>query len=740
MKVTLFITLLLISNSLKPQSNTDYQRMTKACELWGLIKYLHPDNPGSAFDSAFCASVPEMMTAKNDNDWNNLLSKFLAVLDDGETKTVWTDTASPEPTSLKAEFTKDSILIVQIAGSSLFDDYLIMEEFFQGVKEKITKANRGIIFDLRQKNKPPGAYEGYLESYFTDVNDILSTQIVPQYRSKYHSGFKSDAIGPAGDYKTNEVLTPGLEPGSFEKQGKMVVWIINANSELPVVALSEQASGVGIILSNSEGIGETLPLFHTFNLSENLGVRFKTAALYFPNSFQPSVDYLYSKGEDPLKIAEEYISGKSLPRNKVAQPTKPYRISNTSYPEESFPALGYRVLAAAKIFTVIELFFPYYQYMDRDWKDVLKESLPEFVSASNEMEYSRAVAKMYANISDFHGYIIGNKAQSELQGEAPPPILADLIEGKVVITKFRNDSVCRANKLSVGDIITKVDGVPVDTLMKKYEQYFAHSTNGLMKQMAAWYSLRGGEGESGTFTVEDKNGKQADLKLKWTNMYYRTFTPEYKLDTITLLNEKIGYADLTRMTVSQTAEMFEKFRNTKAIIFDMRGYPNGTARSIAPRLTDKKNVPVALFRKREVLVPPIKNGMILSTKSYTEFIQTIDPSDKWKYRGKTVMLINHMAASQAEHTGLLFESVNNTIFIGSPTAGANGDVTRFQIPGGMILTFSGQGVWHADGTQLQRVGLQPKVLVTPTIAGIRAGKDEVLDKAVEWITKNVRSN
>jgi hypothetical protein len=30
-------------------------------------------------------------------------------------------------------------------------------------------------------------------------------------------------------------------------------------------------------------------------------------------------------------------------------------------------------------------------------------------------------------------------------------------------------------------------------------------------------------------------------------------------------------------------------------------------------------------------------------------------------------------------------------------------------------------------------GLQPDVLITPTIAGIAAGRDEVLDRAVEFI-------
>jgi C-terminal processing protease CtpA/Prc len=97
------------------------------------------------------------------------------------------------------------------------------------------------------------------------------------------------------------------------------------------------------------------------------------------------------------------------------------------------------------------------------------------------------------------------------------------------------------------------------------------------------------------------------------------------------------------------------------------------------------------------------------------------------------MLIDERSISQAEHTGLFFEAANGTKFIGSPTMGANGDVTNLSIPGGTYVSFTGQGVWHADGRQLQRLGLQPAVEVRPTLAGIRAGRDEVLEKAVEYL-------
>jgi hypothetical protein len=98
-----------------------------------------------------------------------------------------------------------------------------------------------------------------------------------------------------------------------------------------------------------------------------------------------------------------------------------------------------------------------------------------------------------------------------------------------------------------------------------------------------------------------------------------------------------------------------------------------------------------------------------------------------------VLLVDERTISQAEHTGLFFEAANGTAVIGSPSMGANGDITVFAIPGGMTLSFTGHDVRHADGRQLQRVGLQPNVQVTPTIAGIRARRDEVLEAAARHV-------
>jgi C-terminal processing protease CtpA/Prc len=82
---------------------------------------------------------------------------------------------------------------------------------------------------------------------------------------------------------------------------------------------------------------------------------------------------------------------------------------------------------------------------------------------------------------------------------------------------------------------------------------------------------------------------------------------------------------------------------------------------------------------------------------------------------------------------LFYRAANGTKFIGSPTTGANGDVTFFNAPGGIRINFSGHDVRWPDGKQLQRAGLTPDIEVRPTIAGIQAGRDEVLDRAITYL-------
>ena len=71
--------------------------------------------------------------------------------------------------------------------------------------------------------------------------------------------------------------------------------------------------------------------------------------------------------------------------------------------------------------------------------------------------------------------------------------------------------------------------------------------------------------------------------------------------------------------------------------------------------------------------------------------------------------------------------------IGTPTAGANGNVNPFELPGGFRVSWTGMRVMNHDDSQHHVHGVQPTISLEPTIDGIAAGRDEYLEKALEII-------
>jgi C-terminal processing protease CtpA/Prc len=114
------------------------------------------------------------------------------------------------------------------------------------------------------------------------------------------------------------------------------------------------------------------------------------------------------------------------------------------------------------------------------------------------------------------------------------------------------------------------------------------------------------------------------------------------------------------------------------------------------------------------------------------------PSQGDTYQGKVVVLIDEISQSQAEYTTMAFRAGNNTTVIGSTTAGADGNVSRIPLPGGMRTMISGIGVYYPDGTETQRIGIVPDIEIKPTLKGIKDGRDELMEKAIEVISTEIR--
>ena len=103
------------------------------------------------------------------------------------------------------------------------------------------------------------------------------------------------------------------------------------------------------------------------------------------------------------------------------------------------------------------------------------------------------------------------------------------------------------------------------------------------------------------------------------------------------------------------------------------------------------------------------------------------------YVGRVAVIVDEGTASCGEFHAMAWRLAPEARVFGHATCGADGNIVNFYLPGGMYSRFTGLGVYNPDSTETQRVGIIPDVFVNPTVSGLQAGRDELLETAVEWV-------
>jgi C-terminal processing protease CtpA/Prc len=433
----------------------------------------------------------------------------------------------------------------------------------------------------------------------------------------------------------------------------------------------------------------------------------------------------------PMGEDVEAVVRLSEPVYPNAKPPYPSPQTDRAYSEPRYPGVEYRILAAFKIWTVIRDFFAYRDLMDEDWDDVFASFLPKFMAAKDAREYNLTVAEMITHESDSNASVKSANL-SEYFGEVPLGLRMRLIDKKPVVTNVIDEEAKKAG-VRPGEIVTSVDGEDIIQRVNREAKYIAASTQQSLGARVMECILDGQEGATATLTIRGDEEQSKQVTLKRTAAFRQVRT-QRSGEAVRTLPGNIGYVDLDRLGVGDVDGVFEKFREMKAIIFDGRGSTHGLGSSLAAHLNAKTDVAAAIVTGPLTLAPDLaSNGQLTSTASF--FRVEALPAAQSIYKGKTVMLIDERTSGEAEHTGLYLEAANNTAFVGSTSAGVDGEIGNFVVPGGITITYSSTDVRHGNAGKLQRVGLQPAESVSPTLEGIRAGRDEVLERAVEYVAR-----
>lgn len=103
------------------------------------------------------------------------------------------------------------------------------------------------------------------------------------------------------------------------------------------------------------------------------------------------------------------------------------------------------------------------------------------------------------------------------------------------------------------------------------------------------------------------------------------------------------------------------------------------------------------------------------------------------YEKLVVVLMDELSVSNSEFSIMDLRTGDHVVVLGNNSLGTDGDITELPLPNGNILWFTSCSVYTPEMGQTQRIGLTPDIEVYPTVEGIKEGRDELMEAAVEYI-------
>jgi C-terminal processing protease CtpA/Prc len=397
-----------------------------------------------------------------------------------------------------------------------------------------------------------------------------------------------------------------------------------------------------------------------------------------------------------------------------------------SYSLVKFPDPGFQLLALYRFWNIEEYWAPYRDVLGEDWSKVLAEFIPRIALAKTKDDYMLQMMALIGRAHDGHANLWSSLDVRPPTGNCQFPVTLRFIENQAVVYDNIFPKDAKESGLAAGDVITEIDGVPVKKLVETWMPYYTGSNDAARLRDIAMFMTRGKCGDASASILRD--GKPLAVKPKRVPVPPQSMDYAHDMpgETFHLLSKDVAYLKLSTVKAANAAHYIESGVGTKALIIDIRNYPSEFMVFALGQLLVGNETPFARFTVGDLSNP----GAFHWTEP-----ERLKP-EKPLYAGKIAILVDEGSISQSEYTSMAFRASPRAIVVGSTTAGADGNVSRFALPGGLNTMISGIGVFYPDKKPTQRIGILPDFEVRPTIAGIRAGRDEVLEEALRQVLGN----
>ena len=383
---------------------------------------------------------------------------------------------------------------------------------------------------------------------------------------------------------------------------------------------------------------------------------------------------------------------------------------------------GLNLLLLFRLWNVIEYYAPYRAVTLHPWNEVLSTYIPLMGVETDGRRFARLYMRLIRELNDGHAYA----PVEMLFGQRMLPVWPLQAEGRLFVG-YSGDSA-----LERGDEVLAIDGEPISERLELLREYASRSNEASLRKALRFYGLRT---RRDTAEVVRCRAGACDT-LRVATVPYGSVSPLYDPAQLVqppfrLLADSVGYIYAGTFTREHLAQVGQTLPRTRALIIDLRTYPMNMDFTLTALIGQSlRTEPVVAWQMvHPTLALP---GLFYRQEQwlYEGFEEGAERCTQ-PYKGRVILLVNETTQSNPEFQAMAFQSCPQTLTIGSPTSGADGDIVSLPLPGGLMTYFSGIGIFYPDGTPTQTVGVRLDVEVDDTVESLQAGRDLVLEKALE---------
>jgi hypothetical protein len=268
-----------------------------------------------------------------------------------------------------------------------------------------------------------------------------------------------------------------------------------------------------------------------------------------------------------------------------------------------------------------------------------------------------------------------------------------------------------------GAVIRTIDGLPAERRLADAMRLVSGSNQ--WRELRAATELATGQPGASVRLGVDRGTDPGEIVLRFGG----NPPPEPRPEPLVEIEPGVWYVDLTRVDMAKVTPSLPALASARGVVFDVRGYPTDAGAGVLPHLLEAPEADLWMH------VPKF-TGPFGQSAGWWSIGWNLKPAPP-RIGGRVAFLTDGRAISYAESVmGYVRDCKLGTV-VGQPTAGTNGNVATFGVPSGFTLGFTGMRVTGHDGAaRLHLVGVKPDIFVAPTLAGLRAGRDEVLERGL----------